>query len=101
MANQRKGAYMPTTPAEGAPSTPAIPSGISLTPSDVRTTAPRQVDWEAEYWKGVRDYIEQNNNLIEAHWRIIELTNELIECRKILAGKRTINHQQGGTNKIN
>ena len=55
----------------------------------------------AEYWKGVRDYIEQGDRLIEAHQRIIELTKELTECRDILAGRRTINQYQCRTSKLN
>ena len=44
---------------------------------NVNTTNSPEIDWRAEYWKGVRDYIEQGDRLIEAHQRIIELTKEL------------------------
>ena len=58
---------------------------------NVNTTSSPGIDWRAEYWKGVRDYIEQGDRLIKAEQRIVELTKELIECRDILAGRRTIN----------
>lgn len=48
---------------------------------NVNTTNSPEIDWRAEYWKGVRDYIEQGDRLIEAHQRIIELTKELTELR--------------------
>ena len=67
---------------------------------DTNTTASREIDWQAEYWKGLRDYIELNQRKIESDNIIIELTKELAECREILARKRTINQYKGGTNKI-
>ena len=67
---------------------------------NTNTAAPRGIDWEAEYWKGLHDYIELNQRKIESDNMIIKLTKELAECREILAGKRTINQQKGGTNKI-
>ena len=50
---------------------------------NVNTTSSPEIDWRAEYWKGVRDYIEQGDRLIKAQQRIVELTKELIECRDI------------------
>lgn len=50
---------------------------------NVNTTSSPGIDWRAEYWKGVRDYIEQGDRLIKAQQRIVELTKELIECRDI------------------
>ena len=67
---------------------------------NTNTTDSRKIDWQAKYWKCLRDYIELNRRKIESDNRIIELTNELIECREILGGMRTINQQKGGTNKI-
>ena len=67
---------------------------------NVNTTSSPEIDWRAEYWKGVRDYIEQGNRLIKAQQRIVELTKELIECRDILAGRRTINQYQCKTSKL-
>ena len=32
---------------------------------NVNTTNSPEIDWRAEYWKGVRDYIEQGDRLIE------------------------------------
>ena len=58
---------------------------------NVNTTSSPGIDWRAGYWKGVRDYIEQGDRLIKAQQRIVELTKELIECRDILAGRRSIN----------
>ena len=59
---------------------------------NVNTTSSPGIDWRAEYWKGVRDYIEQGDRLIKAQQRIVELTKELIECRDIWpAGAQSIN----------
>ena len=66
----------------------------------VATTGSPEIDWRAEYWKGVRDYIEQCDRLIKAQQRIVELTKELIECRDILAGRHTINQYQCKTSKL-
>ena len=33
---------------------------------NVNTTSSPEIDWRAEYWKGVRDYIEQGDRLIKA-----------------------------------
>ena len=67
---------------------------------NVNTTSSPEIDWRAEYWKGVRDYIEQGDRLIKAQHRIVELTKELIECRDILAGRHTINQYQCKTSKL-
>ena len=67
---------------------------------NVNTTSSPEIDWRAEYWKGVRDYIEQVDRLIKAQQRIVELTKELIECRDILAGRHTINQYQCKTSKL-
>ena len=67
---------------------------------NINTTSSPGIDWRAEYWKGVRDYIEQGDRLIKAQQRIVELTKELIECRDILAGRRTINQYQCKTSKL-
>ena len=67
---------------------------------NVNTTSSPEIDWRAEYWKGVRDYIEQRDRLIKAQQRIVELTKELIECRDILAGRHTINQYQCKTSKL-
>ena len=67
---------------------------------NVNTTSYPGRDGRAEYWKGVRDYIEQGDRLIKAQQRIVELTKELIECRDILAGRRTINQYQCKTSKL-
>ena len=32
---------------------------------NVNTTSSPEIDWRAEYWKGVRDYIEQEENKLE------------------------------------
>ena len=68
---------------------------------NVNTTSSPEIDWRAESWNGVRDYIEQGDRLIKAEQRIVELTKELIECRDILAGRRTINQYQCRTSKLN
>ena len=67
---------------------------------NVNTTSSPEIDWRAEYWKGVSDYIEQGDRLIKAQQRIVELTKELIECRDILAGRHTINQYQCNTSKL-
>ena len=67
---------------------------------NVNTTSSPEIDWRAEYWKGVRDSIEQGDRLIKAQQRIVELTKELIECRDILAGRHTINQYQCKTSKL-
>ena len=67
---------------------------------NVNTTSSPEIDWRAEYWKGVRDYIEQGDRLIKAQQRIVELTKALIECRDILAGRHTINQYQCKTSKL-
>ena len=67
---------------------------------NVNTTSSPEIDWRAEYWKGVRVYIEQGDRLIKAQQRIVELTKELIECRDILAGRHTINQYQCKTSKL-
>ena len=67
---------------------------------NVNTTSSPEIDWRAEYWKDVSDYIEQGDRLIKAQQRIVELTKELIECRDILAGRRTINQYQCKTSKL-
>ena len=67
---------------------------------NVNTTSSPGIDWRSEYWKGVRYYIEQGDRLIKAQQRIVELTKELIECRDILAGRRTINQYQCKTSKL-
>ena len=67
---------------------------------NVNTTSSPEIDWRAEYWKDVRDYIEQGDRLIKAQQRIVELTKELIECRDILAGRHTINQYQCKTSKL-
>lgn len=67
---------------------------------NVNTTSSPEIDWRAEYWKGVHDYIEQGDRLIKAQQRIVELTKELIECRDILAGRHTINQYQCKTSKL-
>ena len=67
---------------------------------NVNTTSSPEIDWRAEYWKGVRDDIEQGDRLIKAQQRIVELTKELIECRDILAGRHTINQYQCKTSKL-
>ena len=67
---------------------------------NVNTTSSPEIDWRAEYWKGVRDCIEQGDRLIKAQQRIVELTKELIECRDILAGRHTINQYQCKTSKL-
>ena len=67
---------------------------------NVNTTSSPEIDWRAEDWEGVRDYIEQGDRLIKAQQRIVELTKELIECRDILAGRHTINQYQCKTSKL-
>ena len=60
MANQGKGAIMPTAPAQGATTTPVASSGTSLTQSDIRTMARKAADYHLQLRRRkrrFRDYL--------------------------------------------